>query len=172
MSKELTISTGTAPVQPAEQGLVNSPLYNWGGGGFDVKSCSPNEAVILDVNTPITCPTFLKSTVNRVSNIYDAEVLIPSVNQSSAKMGMKVYNQRQEVWSITDPDHPEYQVLFPVSFSTSITIPLCDLITNDQLTAFINRGLGSLYNYDPVSKGYRLRVLDQARGLVKPQGVC
>lgn len=121
------------------------PVPNW-NSDFRPSSDKPGDVNLSCISAPLDAPTSVILKSNTVANVYKtSNASVPAEMQSPLKTGVKILNQRNEVWSKSDSTDATYKVSLPVSAHLVLNIPNDDTISVDDVDGLINRMIGGLY---------------------------
>jgi hypothetical protein len=170
MSKILSRNNPTAGVVIPEATLERMKAFDFKDSPFDVIEDGPNKCVILDTATPIDrqrVMTFIRDTVK---DIYTGST-IPQAYRLGSTAGVRIINKVSDIWTITDTEDASYRVDFPVEAHTVITIPLVDLITEQDMYQQVMDAAATMFYAKDSGDGTftaTARLAKEARGIVKP----
>lgn len=133
---------------------------------FRVKSESPDEAILVNITSPMDRVEKLRFAYSEVADVYKNTSIDSSVAAAS-KRGVQVLAQASETWSLTDDADPEYRVDLPVSAHIVVKIPACEYISETDILELLGRAVGGLY--DGTTAQWRLS--DLVRGALVPKGL-
>lgn len=106
---------------------------------FRVKGNQPNEAVLVNITSPVDRPESIRIASSNITNVYTGTSIEPSLC-APTKRGISVLAQVTDIISVTDDTDPDYRIDLPVSYHVVIKIP-----ANENLTStLIQEGLGRL----------------------------
>lgn len=133
---------------------------------FRVKSESPDEAILVNITSPMDRIEKLRFAYSEIADVYRNTSIDSSVAAAS-KRGVQVLGQVSETWSLTDESDPEYRVDLPVSAHVVVKIPACEHISEADILELLGRAIGGLY--DGTTAEWRLS--DLVRGSLVPKGL-
>lgn len=133
---------------------------------FRVKSESPDEAILVNVTSPMDRLEKLRFAYSEVADVYKNTSIDSSVAAAS-KRGVQILAQASETWSLTDAADPEYRVDLPVTAHIVVKVPACEYISETDILELLGRTVGGLY--DGTTAQWRLS--DLVRGALVPKGL-
>lgn len=157
--------------QPTSSVTVTAtvPVQNW-TADYRVAADKAGDVELVCIKTPLdaTSQAIFKSST--VPNIYKGiGASIPTGLRDAMVTGVKLLNQRNEIWTKSDSTDTVYRVNKPVSCHIVLQVPNDELITVDEVQGLINRTCGQLYEIVD-SKG-TTRLAAMLRQALTPTGM-
>lgn len=164
MSRTLNVNYSDSTPTGATKVTLTVPSLNY-GADFRVMRDEPTEAIITNITSPLDQPERIRWAHQNVTDVYRNTGIDPTLYYGTRK-GTQVLFQLTDVFSVTDPDDPQYLALLPISAHLVLKVPNNDLLSEEVLMTEISRLLGSLYETSAAGTAPRLRAV--LRGALMP----
>lgn len=166
MSKAISLNrTDTAVSGVTELSLPISVL-NY-AADWVVRSDGPTEAIIANLTSPIDCVETFRWGMSEIKDIYQGKGINPTV-YAPTRRGARMFCQLNDIWTVTDLTDPTYRVDLPVEGHIVLKVPAHELVTADQVKAFLGRIVDGMFNTGVITSE---RLSAMARGSLLPKGL-
>lgn len=121
------------------------PVPNW-ESEFRPTADKAGDVSLACITTPLDAPTSVVFKSTTIPNVYKGiGATIPVNVQNVVRTGVKLLNQRNEIWTKTDSTDATYKVQIPASCHFVLQIPNDDTISVSDVESLINRCYGDLF---------------------------
>lgn len=120
------------------RGLVNY------GADFRTKQNDPQEAVVVNMTSPLSFPEKFRFGRTEIANVYKGTGIDPAFYPPS-RQGLQLLVQLSDTWTVTDSTDPTYQIALPVSAHMIIKVPNSEFISAADVEGLVGRLVSGLY---------------------------
>lgn len=123
---------------------LNRGLVNF-GKDFRVQQNAAGESIVVNITTPPDRLEKFRWAAKENTNIYKSSGINPAL-QAPYITGVDLVTGLSEIWSVTDSTDPAYRYDLPIKGHLVLSIASDELITADDVLAFVGRLVSGLYD--------------------------
>lgn len=164
MSKAISLNRTDTAVSGVTTLSLPVSVLNY-AADWVVKSDEPNEAIAANLTSPIDCVETFRWGMSEIKDMYQGKGINPTV-YAPTRRGARVFCQLNDVWTVTDSSDATYRVDLPVEGHIVLKIPAHELVTADQIKAFLGRIVDGMFNTGVITSE---RISAMVRGSLLPK---
>lgn len=169
MVKQINLGITDTPVSGVSDLSLERAVLNF-SADFRVKSQTPDEVVLVNLNSPADRPETIRISRREINNVYQATFgrgISPNV-QASSTQGTELLVQWNGTFIAQDTEDPDFEQHLPMQ--THLVVKAPKGLTADDLKLAIGRLISALFDEGPANTA-DAGLEAKLRGALTPKGM-